>query len=384
MEEYVVINMEQTFFVPKTSVDIFLPEFKEGLALFLTEEAKESRPQRRDMAYDIILNKGLKDADVWLATLLVAPLLIYNTEKTEGDLGIGAFTKYYSKQWGFHNEANHREGFEAVLRIIRTFFDTTGLATSETVRIPTNSQQQTNFVLTKRGEEKYSELDIQMADEEHSAPVLPSLDPIEYLSTPWLGSTGSKHLKLQLEETERNLTKQASAASSVGFVIPPTIAKVYLDWFNVQELPEHLQHPKARFIRAREHSKLTGLRRMEISRREVISDVTGKLTYYPVGFDRKARQYMAGYPINPQGAKSDRPLFYVVANALPKEKILADLTMEGRDLFGEHWKTACTLTVSELEDHNDEFIKQVCTTKGELDLNKYTVLLEYAKQKEKS
>ena len=386
MDDYIVVNKEQTIFVPKMAVDVFLPEFVQHLDFFLSEEEKENRPQRRDSAYFVLKEKGTKDAGQWVATLLVVPSLVDTLGENARPIGLSAFTKYYSKNWGFEDKTNYRKGYEAVLRLLRTFMDlpdTPWYETETTRPVKGLVEEQTNIVMTEHGAERFKLLGIREADEAYSTPVPPSMEPIIYTSTPWLQSTGEDHLKLQQIEAEIRLTSQATAASSVGFVIPSSIANVYLDWFEVGELPEHLKFRGARFTHPKEHSKVTGIRRMEELRRETISNVQGQYTYYPVGYDRKARQYMAGYPINPQGAKSDRPLFYVVSNALPKEKMLADLTMMGKDIFGEDWPIMSNLTVAELEDHNNDFIKQVCTTKGELDLEKYTVLLEYAKQKEK-
>ena len=381
MKEYVVINEGQTFFVPKFAVDTFLPDFVKGLEGYIKTQSVKA-PHRQQSAYKVLVDNDFSKADEWLSALLTAPLLLYTSTEGTGNLGIGAFSKYFAKHWGFWNDSNPRDGIEATLRIIRTFFDATGLVIDRKHRKPSEVEERVDFELTELGKTIYPTLEIEMADEDYSKDYKPSLEPIQYLSAPWLSSTGDKHQKLQNEAVEAKLASQAEAASSVGFVIPSHIAQVYQDWFEVADIPVELAENRARFYKAKERSKAFNIRRMETSRRSVIQELSGVLAYYPVGFDRKARQYMIGYPLNPQGAKSERPLFYVVAPEAPKEKVLASLNAEGKELFGVHWDAASHLTHDELLNHNDDFIKQVCTTKGEPDLHKYTVLLEYAKQKE--
>ena len=383
MTEYEVSNSGQTFFVPKYAVDTFLPDFIEGLESYLA--AQSAVPlHKQQSAYRVLAKHGIKEADKWLATLLVAPVATVDTGFGAGELNIGAFVKYYSKAWGLLDPRNPRDGYEAVLRIIRVFFDTTGLVDQRTDRPRGQVEQQVNFALTEFGKSIYPELGIEVADEAHSETLAPHARPVEYeyMSAPWLQSVDDDHLVMQHPDVEERLANQATAASSVGFVIPENIAKVYNDWFKTSKLPPRAETKLERFLLKKERHKIVNVRRMQKQRRQVISEIAGKVMYYPVGFDRKARQYMMGYPLNPQGAKADRPLFYVVAPEAPKAKVLASLTAEGEELFGGDWAVVSELTHDELLNHNDDFVKQVCTTKGEPDLHKYTVLLEYAKQKE--
>ena len=379
MTEYEVVNMDQTFFVPKYVIDDLLPSFKTSLEAYIQKQSNTPE-HKRHSAYKILSKVGVDKADIWLATLLIAPLISDNSKDNPVALGLSGFTKFYTKKWGFYDKDKPRDSYEATLRVVREFINSTGLVTTETNRVLGSKEQQTDFVLTDFGKGLYPSFNIEMADEQYSETHEPTLEPIEYMSAPWLASTGNRHNKLQDEKTESRLASQATAASSVGFLIPSKVSQVYLDWFEVKEVPPSLLTKMARFLRTKERNKAMGIRRMELSRREALKKYEDQLTYYPVGYDRKARQYMKGYPINPQGAKADRSLFYVMSPKAPKEKILTDMNMVGEDLFGKEWEIVSKMPLNMIEDHNSDVIKTVCTTKGELDLDKYTILLEYIKE----
>ena len=378
MSEYTVVNAGQTFFVPKFGVDAFLPEFVEGLESYLAAQSL-IKPQHQHSAYRVLSTQGIDNADQWLAALLIAPLATADDGYKTTELGIAGFTKYYAKAWNLFDPKRPRDGYEAVLRIIRTFFTTTKLVEDYTVRSRGNVEQQVNFRLTELGKRLYPELKIEVADEDNSAAREPSTQPIEYMSAPWLASVDRRHAEMQHPDVEQRLADQATAASSVGFVIPENIVEVYIDWFPLATLPPKAETKLERFLQRKDRHKFISVRLMQEQRKEVLSKVAGELCYYPVGFDRKARQYMLGYPINPQGAKVDRPLFYVLADNVDKDKAIADLTMEGKDAFGDQWGVATKLTLEQLNNHNDPYVMEVCSTKGTQDLHKYTILLELAK-----
>ena len=379
MKEYEVSNFGQTFFVPKFAVDAFLPEFVAGLESYLAEQAK-AQPQRQQSAYKVLSKVGLDNADQWLAALLVAPLISHDDGYVTTDLGISGFTKYYATYWDLFNPERPRDGFEAVLRLIRVFFDTTGLVDKRTDRPRGQVEQLVVFELTELGHKVYPGLEIEVADEPHSKTIEPSDEPIEYMSAPWLTTVDYKHIERQSEEVERRLANQASAASSVGYVIPKQIADVYCDWFPLSRLPVKAESKLDLYLKRKERHKIVNVRRMQKCRREAVQELADEIRYYPVAFDRKGRQYMLGYPLSPQGAKVDRPLFYMVADGVvDKDKALASLNMEGKDAFGDRWEEAKQLTLEQLNNHNDPYVMEVCSTKGTQDLHKYTILLERAK-----
>jgi len=382
MKEYTITNMGKTFFVPEFAVEAFLPEFVEGIEKYLTAQSK-AQPHKQQNAYKVLSKADLSKANEWLACLLVAPIAQYDDGRTVGELGLSGFTKYYAKAWQLQTKENPRDGFEAVIRLIRIFFDANKIVSNKTIRQRGQVEQLVVFTLTSLGEQLYPQLELEMADEEHCRICQPTTEPIEYMSAPWLPSCGDDHLKFQHEDVEACLANQASDASSVGFVIESSIANVYNDWFHDKSISENAKKKLSKFLNTKERSKYITIRRMQEIRREALVSMADTLLYYPVGFDRKARQYMRGYPLNPQGAKADRPLFSVLAEEAPIDRVKSDVTAIGEDLFGDDWEKATSLTLIRLNNHNDELVKEICSTKGELDLHKYSILITLSNIKEK-
>ena len=383
MNEYTVVNGGRTYFIPKWAVDSLIPDFVAGLENYI-EKQRPAPAHRQQSAFYVLDKFGIECADEWLATLIAAPFFSYEDGLgSRGETGIGAFVKYYSKVWGLYNHKAPRDSFEAVFRIIRIFFNSCKLVTKQTRRIR-YTKAQVNFTLTPLGKRIYPSFEIEMADETHVKEIASFDAPKEYMSTPWLSSVGSEHPDAQDEEVSGRLTRQACAASAVGFVVPSKNAQVYTDWFPMAHVSKKVNKSVMSFLESKEYDKIVNVRILQKRRLEHLQEVKDELRYYPVGFDKKARQYMMGYPLNPQGAKVDRPLFTVLAVPAPIAKVIADLEMLGQDAFGAAWAEASKMKTSQLENHNSDEVKEMCTTKGLLDLQKYTILVEYAANKEKN
>ena len=108
--------------------------------------------------------------------------------------------------------------------------------------------------------------------------------------------------------------------------------------------------------------------------------MAGVPMYYPVGFDMKGRQYMSGYPLNPQGSKETRPLFVTATEATDKAKALASVEAEGKEVFGkERWNEVKVDAAELVADYMNPRTIAACSTKGKPDIAMFALLREYAK-----
>ena len=129
-------NTGQVFYVPKYAVEGLLPFFLEGLNDYLEKQEKVP-DHKQQSAYWELKKREVSDDEAaeWLATLLVAPLMVYIVDDKIGNVSIAAFAKYYSKAWKIHTPESPRNGLEATIRIIRIFFDSLNMVYPETKRI---------------------------------------------------------------------------------------------------------------------------------------------------------------------------------------------------------------------------------------------------------
>ena len=116
---------------------------------------------------------------------------------------------------------------------------------------------------------------------------------------------------------------------------------------------------------------------------EEVKAVAGEVLYYPVGFDGKLRQYMAGYPINPQGAKTTRQLFQFAKTEKPVnvDAAIAGVEAEGLDVFGETWLEVSEAAEELVADYMNPKTIAACSTKGKPDIDKFAILNELVKLK---
>ena len=111
-----------------------------------------------------------------------------------------------------------------------------------------------------------------------------------------------------------------------------------------------------------------------------VKQIAGVPMYYHVGFDEKMRQYMQGYPLNPQGAKETRPLFKMLdETGTPKARSLADVEALAVDLFGEQrWAEVSAEAQELVKDYMNPKTIAACSTKGKPSIAMYALLKEYA------
>ena len=100
--------------------------------------------------------------------------------------------------------------------------------------------------------------------------------------------------------------------------------------------------------------------------------------YYPVGYDMKGRQYMSGYPLNPQGSKETRPLFKVVTKAASAERSLGDIEAEGAEVFGEDLWNEIKVDAEELVgDYMNPRTIAACSKDGKPSIEMFALLKAY-------
>ena len=114
--------------------------------------------------------------------------------------------------------------------------------------------------------------------------------------------------------------------------------------------------------------------------KKVVKQIAGVPMYYSVGFDAKMRQYMQGYPLNPQGAKATRPLFKMLdTSGTPKERAIADVVAEAKEVFGEdRWAEVSVEAAELVKDYMNPKTIAACSTKGKPSIAMYALLKEYA------
>lgn len=102
--------------------------------------------------------------------------------------------------------------------------------------------------------------------------------------------------------------------------------------------------------------------------------------YYPVSFDKKGRQYMGGYPLNPQGSKETRPLFVSAKGYDNPKKALKYVEAYAADLFGKEWKSVSEKAEELVEGgYLSPATIAACTSKGKPDIAKLATLREVVK-----
>ena len=140
--------------------------------------------------------------------------------------------------------------------------------------------------------------------------------------------------------------------------------------------PEEFAEVQKQVWTAKNIQKYISVTSTAAKQQKVVKQVAGVPMYYPVGFDGKMRQYMKGYPINPQGAKETRPLFKMVG--APTDKSLADVEALAEDLFGDLWAEVSANAQELVKDYMNPKTIAACSKDGKPSIAMYALLKEYA------
>ena len=135
------------------------------------------------------------------------------------------------------------------------------------------------------------------------------------------------------------------------------------------------------YYKQKNFDRFVSVRSAEVAVEDQLQTTAGVPLYYSVGFDRKGRQYMGGYPLNPQGSKETRPLFVPVTEGdSPNPEVALEwLELEGSDLFDDTWESVKTEASELVSDYMNPRTIAACSTKGTPDIAKFALLREYVK-----